>query len=427
MTTLTYPVAISGAGITGSVLALALVQAGVRVCLIESRPAAENSPGPRGRRPIALSLASVRIFKGLGIWQAMATHATAIRTVQVSERGKFGATRISAEDYTVKALGYVCEARHIEAALGSALAKFKGSDGPLQQLNSTTVSDAKSTDHDVRVHLAVTAGRRDVANPHFIKTQLLVAADGADSTLRDCYQLPILEREYHQVAVVCRLKADKPHLGCAFERFTDQGPVALLPLSENQCALVWSLPREAGEAMAGLADEEFAVQLQQQFGRRLGRLSEFSQRSCFPLKLVRSCEHTGPRFAVVGNAAQQLHPVAGQGLNLGLRDAAWLAELIFVRLGVDGDPGDRELLAQYSAHRHSDQRWVVGLTDVLARGVTPGFARLSALRGLGLLAVDMLPFVKSLLARHTMGLAGYQSRLVRGLPLDGHRVGGLQS
>jgi len=419
MTVQTTPVVIAGAGIIGSVLALALAQSGHRVCLIEARPGTRGPADGYGRRPIALSLASERILRGLGVWQAIAPHAAAIRMVHVCEQGHFGVTRIRAHECGVAALGQVCEARFIEAALVEELDKYTGSPGAVRQLHSAIVRHAHPEEHRVQVYLAAAESAPSTPIPRQLETRLLVAADGADSGLRDTYQLPVLEREYQQLAMVCRLRPERPHQGRAFERFTGQGPLALLPLVDGQCAVVWSLPRDAGEALIELDDDAFLNILQQQFGFRLGRFSAISARSCFPLKFVKSRTLTGPRFAIVGNAAQQLHPVAGQGLNLGLRDVALLAELIAERLQVDGDPGDPEMLADYARRRRNDRRWVTGFTDVLARGITPRFSKLSALRSLGLLSVDLLPLVKGALARRTMGLAGYQPRLVRGLSLEG--------
>lgn len=412
-----FPVTIAGAGIVGSVLALALAQAGHRVCLIEARPPAVDPADPRGRRPIALSLASERIFRGLGIWPAIAPHAAAIRMVHVSERGHFGMTRIRAGECGVGALGQVCEAQYIEAALASALDDYAGSMGSVQRLCPFRVRQADPREHRVQVQLGAAESPGEVVKT--LQSRLLVAADGADSGLRDAYQLPVLEREYRQLALVCRVRTTEPHQGRAFERFTGQGLLALLPLADGGSAVVWSLPGPLAGDLAAHDDDRFMAIVQEQFGQRLGQLNAVSARHCFPLKLVKSRALTGPRFAIVGNAAQQLHPVAGQGLNLGLRDVALLAELVAGQLQGGGDPGSPGLLKAYARRRRDDRRWVTGFTDLLARGITPRFAKLSPVRAMGLLCVDLLPFVKSTLARRTMGLAGYQPRLVRGLALQG--------
>jgi len=400
------------------VLALALAQSGQQVCLIEARSTAGGPADGYSRRPIALSLASERILRGLGVWSAIAPHAAAIRMVHVSEKGHFGVIRIRARECAVTALGQVCEARFIEAALSAALDKYTGPEGGVWQLHPVSVCHAQPAEQRVRISLATAESIPSMQIPKQLETRLLVAADGADSGLRETYQLPVLEREYQQLALVCRIRPETPHQGRAFERFTAQGPLALLPLADGRCAVVWSLPRAAGEAIIEHDDDAFLKVLQEQFGHRLGRFSAITPRSCFPLKLVQSRTLIGPRFAIVGNAAQQLHPVAGQGLNLGLRGVALLAELIAERLQAGGDPGDPDMLSDYARRRRNDRRWVTGFTDVLARVASPRFRKLSALRSLGLLSVDLLPFVKSALARRTMGLAGYQPRLVRGLSLE---------
>ncbi len=418
MSVKTSPVVIAGAGITGSVLALALAQAGQSVCLVESRPPNSNPKDPRGQRPIALSLASERIFRGLGVWPAIAPHAAAIRMVHVSERGHFGVTRIRSEDCAVPALGQVCEARHIEAALADALQSHTRPGAKVWRMQPVMVSHTDPGEEQVRVHLAGTGDVSNLVVPNQIEARLVVAADGADSGLRDTYKLPVIEYEYQQLALVCKVQVRTPHQGRAFERFTPYGPLAMLPLVDGRCGVIWSLERALGEEFANLNDQDYCKLLQEHFGNRLGVISDLKSRNSFPLKLVQSQALTGPRFAMVGNAAQQLHPIAGQGLNLGLRDVALLAELVAGQLSGNQDPGCEIILNEYAEGRQSDRHWVTRFTDLLARSLTPRYARLSGLRSLGLLSLDLLPFIKGALAKRTMGLAGYQPRLVRGLPLE---------
>jgi 2-octaprenyl-6-methoxyphenol hydroxylase len=241
-----------------------------------------------------------------------------------------------------------------------------------------------------------------------------VAADGGNSPLRDLLGVAARRRAYQQCAVVCNLTPGRPHAQVAYERFTPAGPVALLPLADGRCGLVWTLPVAEAERVCGLDDDGFLAAVQSAFGYRLGRFAAVTPRQTFPLSLVRAAALTAPRAVLAGNAANQLHPVAGQGLNLGLRDAATLAELVVATLRRGGDPGAAGLLATYARRRASDHRAVVRFTDALARVFTVDLPLASGLRGAGLLALDLVPAAGRALARRAMGLAGRQPSLVRG-------------
>jgi 2-octaprenyl-6-methoxyphenol hydroxylase len=250
-----------------------------------------------------------------------------------------------------------------------------------------------------------------------IRTRLLVVADGARSTLRASLGIAARMRPYEQVAIVGNVSAENPGAGTvAYERFTPDGPLALLPAGGDRHVFVLTRRAAAADAVAALPDTAFLGLLQQEFGFRLGRFQRVGVRSRYPLELVEAEAVTSRRVVVVGNAAHGLHPVAGQGYNLGLRDAAALAELVAAemrRTDAVPDPGRESLLADYVAWRRPDQRKVVTFTDGLIRLFDR--TELGPLRGLGLLLFDTVPGAKRLLARETMGLAGRRTRLARGL------------
>jgi 2-octaprenyl-6-methoxyphenol hydroxylase len=252
-----------------------------------------------------------------------------------------------------------------------------------------------------------------------IQAQLVVAADGARSVVRESVGVGAATWEYEQTAIVTNVVTQRFHDHVAYERFTPSGPIALLPMTEGRCGVVWTLAPAIAQEIVALSDADFLARLQADFGFRLGRLTRVGQRQTYPLALTRAEAHTAERLAVVGNAAQALHPIAGQGFNLGLRDVASLAEVL-----ADGrassstfDAGDGLLLQRYCAWREDDRDAIVRFTDGLVRVFTQPFAPVKVLRDVGLLAFDLLPPAKAAMAQLSLGAAGRVPRLARGAPL----------
>ena len=244
-----------------------------------------------------------------------------------------------------------------------------------------------------------------------------MAADGDKSFIRQLLDIPTEREEYGQSAVIANVTPSKNHQGIAYERFTDSGPLALLPLSENRCSLVWTVRSEQADEVMALSDEAFLAQLQSRFGFRLGRFEHVGRRQVYPLALVQAKEHVVNRVALIGNAAHALHPVAGQGFNLGIRDIAVLAQVVVDAAQAGKDFGHLEVLREYETWRARDHKEVITFTDALARLFANNSPPLACARNVGLLALDMLPAAKSMLARRTMGLAGRQPRLTRQMAL----------
>lgn len=390
----------------GVSLAAALADLPLDVVVIEPvAPDAGNQPS-FDARTTALSGGSRRMLEGIGVWQAIAAQATPIRRIHVSERGAFGFARLTAEEQGVAALGYTIENR----LLGRALRERCNAISRLT-LCQAAVSEL-SPGEDV-LHIVTDQGQA-------IAARLVVAADGAQSQVRSALGIDASVSEYGQHAVIAHVDTERFHDYTAYERFTPTGPIAVLPIAEGRSAVVWTLAPEAAARALALPDAAFIDELQQAFGFRLGRVTRVGRRQSYPLALTRSGRQSGLRAVVIGNAAQGLHPVAGQGFNLGLRDVATLAEVLADAIAEQGpaaDPGSAQLLERYSRWRQPDRQAVIRFTDMLVRGFGYPLASFRAARATGLLLFDLLGPVKREFARRTMGLAGRLPRLVRGLPL----------
>lgn len=403
-----HDVIISGGGMVGASLAAALAALPVRVALVEAVPFASAAQPSFDERTTALSRTSQRILGGIGAWEQAGPQACGISRIHVSERGRFGTAVIDGEEQGVGELGYVVANRVLGAALWSRIGRAANID----VFCPGSLGAPRASAQAIAVELAA-AGR---AAP--LVGRLLVVADGAGSGLRRELGIEATERSYGQTAIVGNVAiGERASGGTAYERFTADGPVALLPFQDGRYIFVMARSPEAAEAAMAMPDPAFLDLLQQAFGRRLGRFARLGRRSAYPLSLVRASRLAADRAVVIGNAAHGLHPVAGQGYNLGLRDAATLAEVIADAVRAGEDPGAPAALARYGAWRSSDQRNVVAFTDGLIRLFELPQAGLGAARGLGLALFDLLPGAKRALARHTMGMAGNLTRLARGLPL----------
>lgn len=401
-------VLIVGGGLVGSLLANALSSLPLKTVLVEARNVRTLAQPSFDGRVTALANGSQRVLEQLGLWDAVRAEAQAIRHIHIGERGRFGAARINARDESVAALGFTVENRTLGDALWSRLndsERFRCL-SPAEVLNFDCGAGGVSAEVD--------CGTRSVT----INARLMVAADGARSKLREALGIGARVDDYEQQAIIVNCTTQEAHRARAFERFTAEGPIAVLPLTRNRVGVVWTLPTEKADSVLALTDDEFRSRLQAAFGYRLGRFEKIGRRDRHPLHRVRSDDLTNGRTVLIGNAAVALHPVAGQGFNLALRDAAALAEVIADAVS-DGcvDVGQSAVLARYQSWRSGDQQKLAGFTHGLVRGFGIDAVGLSAIRGAGLMAFDLIPGAKSLLARHTMGLAGRVPKLARHLDL----------
>jgi len=402
-----FDVLIIGGGMVGASLACALHQQPLRIGVVEAVPLSATSQPSFDDRVIALAYGSRRIFDGIGIWTSLREHATPIRNIHVSDRGRFGCTRIDCRDEGVPALGYVLKNRDIGHALSGRIA------------GSTNISlfcPAQMQSLNVDEGGATVMIESD-GQPLSLRTRLVVGADGGQSRVRELAGIGIQRRDYGQAAITTNVDMEKRHNHVAYERFTDSGPLAFLPMQDHQCSVVWTVRLENIEKLQALSDGDFRDRLQRRFGYRLGRIEQVGRRIAFPLQLVRATESVRPRIALVGNAAHTLHPVAGQGFNLGLRDVAVMAEVVVDANLRHQDPGSGPVLSGYSERRRRDHREVIFLTDSLVRIFSNSLTPVALARDAGMMAIEHIPFLKHLLARQTMGIKGRQPKLARGIPL----------
>ncbi len=419
-----FDLLIVGGGMAGASLACALRDVPLRVGVLEAVPLAAEMQPSFDARAIALAEGSRRILETMALWSDVARHgATAIRHIHVSERGGFGIARLAAAEEGVDALGHVVESRVLGAVLSKSLSELPHTTFICPaRLTGLTIDDDFAT--------AQVEGEQGARN---ITARLVVAADGGRSAVRQLMGARSWRLGYGQTAVIATVRGSRPHGGIAYERFTDTGPLALLPCDATEdhpesawgdCrwSLVWTARDAQVEQIMGLDEATFLARLQARFGNRAGRFEKLGTRNAYPLGLEYVRDHVRPRLVFIGNAAHTLHPVAGQGFNLGLRDVAVLAEVLAGAAAAGSDPGDMGVLKGYAAWRRPDYLRVMGLTDSLARLFSNRLPLLRGARNLGILGMDLLPGAKHLLARQAMGLTGKLPRLARGLPLAGRDV-----
>jgi 2-octaprenyl-6-methoxyphenol hydroxylase len=403
-------VAVCGGGLVGATLALALAELALDVVLIEAHPFGTFGQPSFDDRTTALSNGSRRIFDALRVWPLLEREATAIRRIHVSDRGRFGFARLAAAEQGLSALGFVVVNRAIGAALWRRL-----EDSSVRILAPAKVRGMQLVDGRQRIECDLGAqGSASVA------AKLAIAADGAQSALREAAGIGAQTWNYDQTALVTNVLTQRFHDHVAYERFTPSGPLALLPMSEGRVGLIWTFTPDVAQSVVQANDAEFLARLQDAFGFRLGRFMRVGARQLYPLALTRADEHVADRLAIVGNAAQTLHPIAGQGFNLGLRDAASLAEVL-----ADGraqqpdafDPGDGLWLERYREWRQADRTNIVRFTDGLVRLFAQPLGPIKALRDVGMLAFDLMPAAKGALSQLSLGAAGRIPKLARGASL----------
>jgi 2-octaprenyl-6-methoxyphenol hydroxylase len=402
----TYDVAIVGGGMVGATLAVALAPLNLRLALIEAIPHNAAAQPSFDERTTALSNGSRRILETVGVWSALDGAATPIAKIHVSDQGRFGFARIDAREQGLSAMGYVLPNRALGSVLWSRLSSQE-----IKVFCPAEVSGLTANDEAVRIDIAGTGAK--IA----IDAKLIVAADGAQSAVRSAFGVAADVRDYGQTAVITTVLPQRFHDNVAYERFTPEGPLALLPLDGGRCTLVLTLSKEAAQSALAWSDQEFLAEVQRRFGFRLGRFLKVGRRVPYPLSLTQSERTSAPRCVIIGNAAQGLHPVAGMGFNLGLRDVASLAELIAENLAGDADPGSAKLLGEYDAWRSADRGGVIAFTDGLVRMFSNPLSLVARVRNLGLLAFDLLPPAKSALSRLSTGGGGRVPKLARGVAL----------
>ncbi|MGS3136901.1 2-octaprenyl-6-methoxyphenyl hydroxylase [Aeromonas sanarellii] len=389
-------VAIVGGGMSGAVLALSLAAlkgpdaAPLQILLLEaSAPELNLHPG-FDARAIALSAGTCEALARHGLWPRFAPHCAPITDIHVSDRGHCGQARLSAAEYGLAALGQVIEL----SAAGIELQQAMAATPQIRVCCPAQLANIEPEEEGVMLTLADGARYR---------TRLLVAADGGHSFVRQHFKMPVSRHDYGQSAVIATVKTAQDPAGRAFERFTDGGPLALLPMQDGLSSLVWSLARDEAQALMGLDDAAFLARLQQAFGWRLGRFERTGVRHLYPLVLTVADYPLAQRTVLVGNAAHLLHPIAGQGFNLGMRDLDLLTRAIGRALAAGEDIGSFEVLSGYWQSRREDQAQTVWLTSSLAQLFSNHHAPLVVGRNLALSLMGRVSWLKAPLASRTLG------------------------
>ena len=395
MANLHVPILIIGGGLTGAALMLALEKVGYSALLVEAKPFSQQEPKDLDARSLALAPSTERILKMLDIWPLLEKDAESIEMIHVSERHAFGSARLRHEKNMP--LGYVIEIQHINRALHQLI-------NPKQMIAPALLTQLNETEGTATIQTA--------DGELTIQADLIVAADGTQSTVRNLCHLPIKTKDYGQHAIAANIELARDHNHQAYERFTTSGPLALLPMTQRRASLVWALAPSEAERLASVSESVFINDLQTAFGYRLGRFINVGKRAIYPLKQIIMPSQVKDRVVFLGNAAHTLHPVAGQGFNLGLRDVAALAQGI-AQQGLGAD-----MLESYLKSRRDDHQAITRFTDGLIGLFDSKLPGMGVLRGVGLIGLDNTTFLKNLLARYARGFAGITPDLVCGIALD---------
>ena len=401
-----YDLVIVGGGMVGISLALLLAQqqSDWKVLLLEAQ-AYDNSNNHNNHpsfdsRSTALSWSSRKIFQAAGLWSEMESHTSAIKNIHVSDRGHIGLTRISADEAGVDALGYVIENRWIGNVL---LKKFTAT--AVEIMAPERVAKITPLKSGVRLNLEKSG--------EAIETSLLVIADGANSQTAQKLGIHSDKKPYGQQGIIANIALQDAHNGVAYERFTDQGPMAMLPLPDfdgsPRCALVWTQPPERAAELMTATDKDFLQALQESFGYRMGMVEKVGERVAYPLALTTASEQVRRNIVVLGNAAHSLHPVAGQGFNLSLRDVATLADVLGKAKSAGTDFSSLETLERYQQQQLADQQNTLMFSDNLPKLFAQASSVVALGRNSGLVMMDLLPSLRSRFAKFGMGMANKEA------------------
>lgn len=413
-----FDIIIVGGGMAGATMAIALAPLKLNIAVIEAHPYKNTQSQPSfDDRCLALAWSSRQIYQAMGIWDKLAARdgCAAIKQIHVSDRGHLGVTRLDHKQEGVPALGYVVESRVVGEVLLSEMQQYAN----IQLFCPAAIEQVVTDAEQVKVNLQYEQKK------HKLTADLLIIADGVNSKTRASLGIQINQRAYAQTAIIANVETEMPHQNVAYERFTDSGPLALLPLSRNRCSLVWTARDNQVESIMAMNDVDFINALQQRFGYRLGQISKTGRRAAYPLMLMTVNNDTlahQQRVALIGNAAHGVHPVAGQGFNLGLRDISALAELIATEVHTykSADVGNKTLLTAYWDWRQADIRQVTNITNGLIKLFSNQSTPLAVLRNSGLLMSDIVSPLKHAIAYEAMGnglLQGKLSKMAVGQPL----------
>lgn len=388
-----YDLAIAGGGIIGLTLACALKDSGLSVVLIEAKP---DSVAATKGQAYAVSLLSSRIFNGIGIWSQILPQIARFRHIRLSDADYPGVVQFRPADLGTEALGYVAE----HQALLTPLQEFLQKCPNVKYLCPAEVVKTQYQADGVEIELKIGS------ESHKIRTRLIVAADGARSRIRNAAGIKTHGWQYWQSCIVAFVKPEKSHNDTAYERFWSSGPFAILPLPGNRCRIVWTAPHEEAKALVALDDQQFLAELSRRYGDQMGQLELEGDRFVFPVQLMQSDHYVLPRLALIGDAAHCCHPVGGQGLNMGIRDAAALAEVLQSAHNQCEDIGDLQILKRYESWRKQENLTILGFTDLLNRMFSNNWLPIVVIRRIGLWMLQKICLVKTYALQLMTGLRG---------------------
>ncbi len=394
-------ITIVGAGLVGLSLAAAVGGSGLRVSVLDKVAPADMIRPDFDGRVIAVSYASWKLFEATGVWPHIAPHAQPIETIRVSDGDAPVFLNFDHRALGDEPLGYMVENRHIRAAL------LKTLEGAKNVSIEAPCAVAEVVQEDATALIRVADGSERRAN-------LVIAADGHNSPLRDAAGIRVIRARYNQTAIVTTIEHEKDHRGIAHERFLTPGPFAILPLPGKRCSLVWAERPEVAKAILALDEDGFDAEVAKRIGGFLGAVHAVGPHFSYPLSLHVARRYVAGRLVVIGDAAHGIHPIAGQGVNLGWRDVAALAELVVDahRLGLD--IGAADLLARYERWRRTDTLALAAVTDGLTRLFSNNITPIRLARDFGLAAVNRMPPLKRFFMRHARGTIGTLPRLLKG-------------
>ena len=399
-------VVVSGGGMVGLTLGLALAQGGLKTVIVDIAPPAKVLAPQFDGRVSALAYASVRMLTALGVWDDLAPHAQPIREILVTD-GQTGkpaspfSLHFDAQEVGADSLGHIAENRHIRAALYAAVERSK-------DLKLLAPASVKSLTVESGIATVGLADGTEIAAP------LAIAAEGRDSSLRAQMGINVVGWSYPQTGIVATVEHEKPHNGVAYEHFLPSGPFAILPMTGNRSSLVWTEDQRKAPALLALDEAGFNQELARRFGDHLGKTKSAGPRWSYPLSFHLARDFVRPRFALAGDCAHGIHPIAGQGLNLGLKDAAALAEVLLDAGRLGRDIGALDTLKRYERWRRFDSFALAASTDALNRLFSNDIAPLRHLRDLGLGIVDAIGPARRFFMRHAGGDVGKLPRLMKG-------------
>lgn len=398
-----YDVVVVGGGLVGASFAMNLAQqtkdSGYSILVVEAVDSKNFDQQPSfDSRSTALSFGSRQIFETMKLWSAIAPLVEPIVEIQVSDRGHFGRTTLNSAEQGVEALGYVIENRELGGVLSEAMQASSG----VSLLAPAQITQIKPCQSGMELTVA-----RDEQLTR-LSAKLVVLADGGRSSICKSLGIDQTQTDYGQHAIITNVAFEKPHAGVAFERFTESGPLAVLPLADfqgsNRGSLVWTVSEPSREELLSCDEESFRSRLTQYFGERLGRILQIGQRVAYPLSLTLAREQIRPGLVLLGNVAHTLHPVAGQGLNLALRDSAALVRQLVSAKAQGVSPGEMKILQAYLELQNQDQSESVLFTDQTVKLFSNDQWAQRAIRKLGLLGLELVPSVRSRFAQSAMGL-----------------------